>query len=113
MDPDWGDAFLMEKWWMFQPAILGHNQEGTLVNLRLAKGHSLRFASVVSLSHRIQMWYIYPHLVDFYGFHVGKYIYQSHGSVVDMFLHLFMGEKLKKSGVFSLAGQRVRQLGFR
>ena len=23
--------------------------------------------------HTIQVWYIYLHLVDFYGFHVGKY----------------------------------------
>ena len=25
------------------------------------------------LAHRIHVWYIYLHLVDFYGFHVGKY----------------------------------------
>ena len=24
-------------------------------------------------SHRIHVWYIYLHMVDFYGFHVGKY----------------------------------------
>ena len=26
-----------------------------------------------SLTHRIHVWYIYLHLVDFYAFHVGKY----------------------------------------
>ena len=26
-----------------------------------------------SFAHRIHVWYIYLHLVDFYGFHVGKY----------------------------------------
>ena len=26
-----------------------------------------------SIPHRIHVWYIYLHLVDFYGFHVGKY----------------------------------------
>ena len=25
------------------------------------------------ISHTIHVWYIYLHLVDFYGFHVGKY----------------------------------------
>ena len=29
-------------------------------------------------THRIHVWYIYLHLVDFYGFHVGKYTI--HGS---------------------------------
>ena len=32
------------------------------------------------LTHRIHVWYIYLHLVDFYGFHVGKYtIHGSYG----------------------------------
>ena len=25
------------------------------------------------MTHKIHGWYIYPHLVDFHGFHVGKY----------------------------------------
>ena len=33
-----------------------------------------------TLSHGIHVWYIYLHLVDFYGFHVGKYtIHGSYG----------------------------------
>ena len=28
-------------------------------------------------TYRIHVWYIYLHLVDFYGFHVGKYRYHT------------------------------------
>ncbi len=34
------------------------------------------------ITHTIHVWYIYPHLVDFYGINVGKYTSSSHGSVI-------------------------------
>ena len=45
----------------------------TFFNLKLTQVQSSQI-----LTHTIHVWYIYPHLADLYGFHVGKYA--KHGS---------------------------------